>query len=161
MKKDLIKSVPKNTRVALGAVALVIIVALLVQGSLRKKTAPSELPLQPIEEQQTTTAKSTKANVKTPTVVDNRAYGELVITYKDRMLQFGNSCQVHMNNQVYKVGSTILLDNRNSVPLSINIGSSNYYLGAYGYKVVTLSSIGNFTVDCNDHRNVATVTVQK
>jgi hypothetical protein len=66
-----------------------------------------------------------------------------------------------MSKQGYKVGSEVLLDNRGSSPAIIKFASSVYNLGAYGYKVVTLSSLGEYTVDCNDRENVATLTIQK
>lgn len=160
MKKS-IENMSKNTKIALGAIVLVIIVALIVRASLHKKDSPIVSTPEPVIEQtKVPTSKGTKTKVENPTPVDTRGYTELVGAYKNKMLQFGNSCQVHTSNQVYKVGSEILLDNRNDVALDIKIGPTSYYLGAYGYRVVTLSSEGRFMVDCNSHTNVATLTVQ-
>jgi hypothetical protein len=160
MKKSMEK-MSKNTKIALGAIILVIIVALIVRGSLHKKNnsvTPTPEPV--IEQPKAPVSKGIKPKVENPVPVDTRGYTELVEAYKNKMLQFGDSCQVHTSNQVYKIGSEILLDNRNNMSLDIKIGNNSYALGAYGYKVVALNTEGKLMVNCNGHTNVATLTVQ-
>lgn len=155
------KNISKNTKMALGAIVIVIIAALLVRYG-GKKPAPVEPEVAPVLEQNVAKeSKSYKAKPVVTAPVDTRDYTELIAVYKDRLVQFGDSCQVRMSKQVYKVGSEILLDNRNGVPLSIKLGSNSYDLGAYGHKVVVLGTEGEFMIDCGASQNVATLTVQK
>ena len=157
----------KNTKISIGAIVLVVIVALIVRFGGHKKDTVTELTpdVPSIEEQMTAGAPKYKASK--PEVVDivsetadTRNYSELIVAFKGQTLQFGKSCQVLMNDQVYKLGAQMLLDNRNDNPVSVNIGPNTYELGSYGYKVVTLNTEGKFMVTCGDYKNVATVTVQ-
>lgn len=165
MKK--VNSMSKNTKLALGVVVIVIIGALLAFGAGKKKTPVSEIPNTNLPESSVENSskpnKSSRSSTTSAivTTVDTRSYSELISAYKGRTLQFDSACQVHMSKQGYKVGSEVLLDNRGSSPAIIKFASSVYNLGAYGYKVVTLSSLGEYTVDCNDRENVATLTIQK
>lgn len=162
--KNKIENMSKNMKIAIGAIILVIIVALIVRGVMHKKAAPEVLAPAPVAEQPVAPKPAKWVAPKpspTPVVVDTRGYAELIVAYKDRILQFGDACQVRVSDQNYKIGSEMLLDNRTSVPVTIKIGSSSYALVAYGHQVITLSAEGKFMVDCNDHQNVATVSVQK
>lgn len=146
---------------AIGAVIVVIILGLLVGGMGKKKEAPALVTSAPEEIVLTPTPATPTKKPAAPAPVEKRSYTELIALYKGKTVQFGAACQVLTSTQVYKVGSEILLDNRNSVPVAIKLGANVYNLGAYGYKVVSLNTVGNFMVDCNDHQNVATVSVQK
>ena len=157
------KNMSKNTKLSIGAIIIVIIGALIFRYAGDKK--PVEVAPEPIavvEQPAATKLKSYKPKTETVVVpVDTRSYAELIYAYKDRMVQFGDSCQVRASDQVYKVDSEMLLDNRNNMPLTIKIGSNSYDLASYGHKVITLNSEGKFMVDCGVNQNVATITVQK
>lgn len=153
----------KNIKVAIGAVILVVIIALIARGNMDKKATPLEVAPAPVIEAPVA-SKSTKWVAPKPAPVpamDTRSYTELVSIYKDRIVQFGDFCQVRISEQVYKVGSEVFLDNRNNTSLTIKIGLNTYDLGAYGYKVVTLDTEGKFMIDCGVNQNVAILTVQK
>jgi hypothetical protein len=157
------KNMSKNTKLSIGAIIIVIIGALIFRYGGHKK--PVEVAPEPIPVvEQPAAAKLRPRRVSPEAVVppaDNRGYAELIASYKDHMVQFGDSCQVRVSDQVYKLGSEMLLDNRNNTPLTIKIGSNSYDLGAYGHQVITLGSEGKFMIDCGVNQNVATLTVQK
>ncbi len=88
-------------------------------------------------------------------------YANLMLKYKDRMVQFNPECAVVSNKVGFKQGTDILLDNRDNTAAKIVIGSRTFNLPAYGYKVIDLPTIGSFQLDCNKRLNVVTVTVQK
>lgn len=162
--KNKVMDMPKSTKLALGIVVVVVLVALIVKGAIHKKAPITEVPPVPQEE----VVSAPKPPRKTTTVTktpepspEMRAYTELILSYKNRTLQFGPSCQVTTSAQVYKVGSELLLDNRTEVPVSISVGLSVITLPSYGYAIMSLPGEGVFMVGCNDHKNVATITVQK
>ena len=159
--KNAIQNMSKNTKIAIGAVVLVIIVALVYRAGLFKKTVQVEVQPEPTVEQTTTVPKTYKSKPVVEAPVDTRSYTELITAYKGRTVQFGNLCQNHINNQVFKVGSEVLLDNRNNVPVNIKIGNNVYNLSAYGHEIVSLNTLGEFLVDCNAYQNVTTIIVQK
>ncbi|MBP6857991.1 MAG: hypothetical protein KBC11_02235 [Candidatus Pacebacteria bacterium] len=165
--KNFIDKIPKNYRLALGAVSVLVIVALVVRGAPKSDVVSTELPIETPQEELTMKKTYKKADLTvdqtatTPEIVDTRSYAELILAFQGKTLQFGNACSVRMSDQVYKVGSQILLDNRNDTPVSIKIGSETYELSVYGHKVISLNTEGKFMVDCSEYQNVATVTVQQ
>ncbi len=154
----------KNTKLAIGAIIIVIIAALLYRYGGHKKSAeviPEPIPV--VGQSITSVRKSFKAKpevVIAPTA-DTRSYAQLIADYQNRIVQFGDACQVRMSDQVYKLGGEMLLDNRNNMAVTVTIGPDNYELGAYGHKVITLNTEGKFMIDCGANKNVATLTVQK
>lgn len=88
-------------------------------------------------------------------------YSTAVSKYTDRLVQFNDRCQVSPRTQVYKLGTTVMLDNRSNEARSVVISNKTYPLGAYDYTFATLDQKGSFGVDCGDARNVATITVQE
>lgn len=167
--KNMIENMSRNTKISIGVIVLVIIVALIVRFNGDKKANLTELaPEVPVVAELTQAPKKARVTKKVDeevvapeVVVDTRNYTELILAYKDRTLQFGDLCHVRMSNQAYKAGEQILLDNRNNFPVSIKIGMDTYELPSYGFKVVSLNTEGEFMVDCAGYENVATVTVQK
>jgi hypothetical protein len=163
--KNKIEKMSKNTKIGIGAVIIVVIAAFLARGAMNKKAAPVEVVPEPVVEMpvvKPVAKKTSSTKVTTPApAVDTRGYAELMIAYKNRTLQFGAACQVVTSMQAYKLGSEMLLDNRNSTPVAVKIGSMTYNLAGYGHQVITLGTEGTFVVDCNEYRNVATISVQK
>jgi hypothetical protein len=156
-----------NLKLIIGGVALAA-VAGFSTGQLSKKDVPPA-PINPIVEipeivvvPKEVKSKGVKVkDVSTPNDIDSRNYAELILAYQGKTLQFGSACQVRVKDQTYKVDSEILIDNRNSFPISIKLGQNVYQLDSYGHKVISLNTKGVFMVDCNDYENVATISVQK
>ena len=91
------------------------------------------------------------------------SYAEALAKYKDRRIQFDQSCQATPNNMTFKNGTTIMLDNRAGVARNININGP-VSIKAYGFKIITLSSNTlpkTILVDCGTGQNVATILIQK
>lgn len=117
-----------------------------------------ETPIEEVVSSKPSPRKST--TVETP--VPQLSYTEAVTKYKNSRIQFvGENCQATPANQSFKVGTSIMLDNRTPKPATISIGSSVYLVEAYGYQVVNLSTEGMFTANCNGQKNVLTLSVQK
>jgi hypothetical protein len=155
-----------NLKFIIGGVALAAVAGFSTGQLSKKDVAPA--PINPIVEipevvaaPKVTKSKNNKPASTTPVVVDARGYTELILAYQGKTLQFGSMCQVRTHDQAYKLGSEILLDNRNVSPVSIKIGQDVYGLDSYGHKVISLNTSGVFMVDCNDSQNVATLSVQK
>lgn len=87
-------------------------------------------------------------------------YSQAIEKYKGRVIQFTNDCQAVPDNQTFKVGTSIMLDNRAPRSLTVKVGST-YTLGKYGFRTITLNKIGTFLVDCGTSQNVSTIIVQK
>lgn len=87
-------------------------------------------------------------------------YTQAVAKYKGKTIQFTADCQASPDRQVFKKGTSIMLDNRAPKALTVKVGSS-YTLGKYAFRIITLNSTGTFLVDCGTSQNVATVIVEK
>lgn len=153
------KNIPQNIKILLGGILLVVIVFLIVRGVLKSGTTEESIIKTPIEEVVTPTTDTKKSNPPTP--VYQMPYTEAVAKYKGSRIQFNQACQAIPSNQTFKVGTSIMLDNRSPKPATISIGSSTYLVESYGYQIVTLSKEGLFTANCNGQRNVLTLSVQR
>lgn len=87
-------------------------------------------------------------------------YSQALKQYQGKTVQFDATCQANPDRQVFKTGTSIMLDNRSNVSRSVKLGST-YTLGAYGFRIVKLNTLGTFNVDCGTSQNVATITVEK
>jgi flagellar basal body-associated protein FliL len=85
-------------------------------------------------------------------------YQQALVKYKDKRIQFTADCQASPDRQVFKVGTSIMLDNRAQKATTVKVGST-YNLGSYGFRIITLNNTGTFLVDCGVSQNVATVIV--
>lgn len=154
------KQIPKNIRILIGGVLVVIIAFLAIRyGSKPKEVEETKMEI-PTEEIAAPVYKPTKATnneVATP----NLPYGEAVVKYKNSRIQFDQSCQAIPANQSFKVGTDVMFDNRSSKPATISLGGKAYLVEAYGYQVVDLSTEGTFTANCNGQKNVLTLSVQR
>lgn len=155
------KQIPKNIRILIGGVLIVVIAFLAIRYGSRPKETQEQTPIEiPKEEVSAPVYKPTKATsneVSTPSL----PYGEAVVKYKNSRIQFDQGCQAIPANQSFKVGTDIMLDNRSPKPATISIGSKVYLVEAYGYQVVDLSTEGLFMANCNGQKNVLTLSVQK
>lgn len=136
-----------------------VIVFLIVRSTLKPEIPQEPLSKNPIEEVVTSTPVTKTNNLPAP--VYQLPYTEAVAKYKGSRIQFNQSCQAVPSNQTFKMGTSIMLDNRSPKPATISIGPSMYLVESYGYQIVTLSKEGLFTANCNDQRNVLTISVQK
>ena len=143
-----------------GAVVVLVVVALLLRN--RQVVKPANNQVSSSASQSSVPATQTAESSSSATV--DKTYGQLVNQYVGNRIQFADTCQASPNNMVFKNGTTIMLDNRANVARTIKFNSTAYYLGAYGYKLVTLSYSGlpkTILVDCGSSQNVATITVEK
>jgi hypothetical protein len=148
----------KNKRlwVLLGVVVVVLMVFWIIQSRHHNSTSS-----------QNTSANSqtnTPTPQPTPPPSNNAAYNQALVTYTSRRIQFQQSCQAVPNVVVYKTGTTIMLDNRASISHTIKMDGVSYLIGAYNFRLVTLSNskLPHMTlIDCDKSQNVATITIEK
>ena len=104
---------------------------------------------------------NSNVNVKIP--VGPLSYQDAVVIYKDTRIQFDANCKATPNNVTFKNGTDIMIDNRAPVARTIKI-DTNYTVGAYGFKIIKLSSATlpvTWLLDCDKSQNVATILLQK
>src|SRR3989344_1571930 len=92
-----------------------------------------------------------------------RPYGDLVKEYESRRIQFDSRCQVVPNSPTYKNGSSVMLDNRSSGPVTVKVGNTSYSLMGYGYQVINLSSTSlpkELVVSCGSAGDVGKILLQ-
>ncbi|MFA5777919.1 MAG: hypothetical protein WC870_00285 [Candidatus Paceibacterota bacterium] len=149
----------KNLWISL-AVILVIVVGLILWSML--KSTPASAPAT-IDEDSTTKTDTPSGDTNTNSPAVSISYTNALVKYKDARLQFDNACQASPDKMTFKNNSYMMIDNRASVSRSIKIGSV-YSVGAYGFKIIKLSSAtlpATWYVDCGKSQNVATILIQK
>ena len=85
-------------------------------------------------------------------------YGAAIATYSYRF-QFAN-CQILPQAQNVKVGSIVMLDNRDNANRTLGFGSFKYSFGPYGYQIFKTGVPGEYPVTC-DGVNRGKLTVYK
>lgn len=112
----------------------------------------------------TSTPIRTPAKTGGPTVEAQEAYTDLVKQYEGKRIQFNELCQAIPNYVTYKNGTKIMLDNRSGDPRIITVGTTQYSLGGYGYRIVTLSSSSlpkTLLLSCGSAVNVGQILLQQ
>jgi|GEM_PF-1919487 len=103
--------------------------------------------------------KISRPPVKTTTPTDAiDTYEEAIEAYAGLRFQF-TACRGTPGSLTVKNGSTFLLDNRDASGHTIVVGTKSYWLGAYGWKIVTASEEGTLNITC-DGGGSASINVQ-
>ncbi len=93
------------------------------------------------------------------------SYTAAVKLYTDRRIQFDSKCVATPNNASFKEGTVIMLDNRGTTAQKISVGGVVYTIGAYDYRVVTLSTTAQLPVtlniDCGTGQQNARILLQQ
>lgn len=114
------------------------------------------------EEDVTEGSVNVKTDATSPQVT--LSYQQALEKYKDRRIQFDNSCATTPKSVTYKDNTGIMLDNRSAKTRTIKVGET-YTVKAYGFKIITLPDTylksKTLLVDCDGQQNVATVLVQE
>lgn len=151
-----------NTKV-IGTILIVALLVLATYFILRtdKEAIPEGTDTTPVATTTTTTTTTVTPPATTP--AQALAYAEALKKYADKRIQITSTCQVVPNNVTYKNGTTIMIDNRSDKTKSVKIGSI-YTVGAYDFRIITLSSAqlpATFYVDCDKQQNSGTIILQK
>ncbi len=105
----------------------------------------------------------TKSN-KTSTASEPKlTYQAALVKYATTRIQFDTECRATPNQNTFKVGTELMLDNRAPVSRKIKAGSV-YTIPAYGFKIVKLTGTtlpSTWLIDCGASQNVATILIQK
>lgn len=148
----------KKSRVGvwIAAILIVIVALVLIFGTKKKDVEET-----PVVSDTTQTTPDQDVNESEPTSPEKAlTYAQALAKYQGKRLQFTADCQATPDRQTFKAGTSIMLDNRAPKALNVKVGST-YTLGKYGFRIITLNTIGTFLVDCGTSQNVATITVQK
>lgn len=86
------------------------------------------------------------------------SYGDAIKAYPERF-QF-TGCQGSPAIIAVKLGSPVMLDNRNAVAHTIVADKQTFKLAGYNYAVLYPKTLGNLVVTC-DGKNSVTLNVQK
>jgi hypothetical protein len=154
----------------LGAVILVVIIVVAVRMNKNDATdlptdtdtsTNGDAPVEPTED-------VTTGSVNTPVAGSASAaltYQKATELYGDRRIQFTPSCQADPNNQTWKNGTLVMLDNRSASTRSLHLGTmGDITIKPWGFKIVKFSSAmlpSIIQIDCDGKQNVAQINIQK
>ncbi len=93
------------------------------------------------------------------------SYEKAMALYGDRRIQFDSKCVVTPNFPTFKIGTTIMLDNRSNKTRIISLDGADYAVKAYDYAVVTLHTGASLPhtmyIDCANGESNGRVLLQK
>jgi len=157
----------KNQKIVIGVVvALVVIIGLVV---FIKNMNDNSQPASTMTNNQTQTPPATTTPEQATTTPassakGSMAYTDAVVKYKDRRIQFTQTCQASPTNMVFKNPVTLMLDNRSTITQKITIAGKTYTIGSYKYTVITINQKtlpATLYANCNSSNNVATILMEK
>ena len=146
-------------------VAILIIVGLRRQGTGSPSSSSSPSPSSAVSG--SPTAKPTVKRTPTPAPAGSsmpQSYSDAVKAHEGSRFQFDARCQVSISKIVVKNGQTVMLDNRSGDPRTIVVGSTQYQLSGYGWRIITMTSKtlpATVAVDCGAAQNVAQIVIEK
>lgn len=95
---------------------------------------------------------------------NNATYNQLLQTYRNARIQFGQTCQATPVISSFRNGATIMLDNHSNRAHIVSVGGTNYTLPVYGHQIITLVSPtipGTLNVNCDESVNVSTIRISQ
>jgi hypothetical protein len=170
---NIMQKTDNNKDIWIGAIVVLIIIAVVIFFSLRNKKEKIPVTLEQGTEDILPLPQPTPSTRKNINNVNNKtgesaslSYAEALVKYSDKRIQFDSSCHVPMPNitVTYKDNIGIMLDNRSASDHTIKVGT-DYTIKAYGFKIIFLPDIylkaKTILVDCDNQQNVATILVQE
>lgn len=91
---------------------------------------------------------------------ESLSYGDVVALYGRQRIQFDGQCRATPSQSIFPVDSTIIFDNRSEKLLGVSFDGVLYAVSPYHVRVISLERQGIFSVDCEQSKNVARITVQ-
>lgn len=158
----------QNLRTPLTILAVAVVLAavtyLLVAGRATPPppaSAPVAGPTDQTPEEATTTE---PGSVARPTTTRPRvSYGDVVLQYGERRVQFNESCEATPGQVTFKNNTTVMFDSRSEGRRVLTIDGRRYTINGDGYVLVRLSSPTlpySVSVDCDNGRNNAVILLQ-
>ena len=100
---------------------------------------------------------------------DSLSYGNAVKIYNNRRIQFSvdsyNYCSVSPSNSVFKKGTDIMLDNRHSKKITVSLDGQMYYMNAYGFKIITITTSAKLPhtikINCGTGKNNGSIFLEQ
>jgi len=97
------------------------------------------------------------------------SYVNALKVYSKRHIQFSisayNYCTMTPYSDVFKIGTSVMLDNRSKKALTIYLDKQPYSIGAYGFSIINLSTPfrlpHTIKIDCNTRFNVGSILLEK
>jgi hypothetical protein len=138
----------------LGFVVIIIFAYQVLNNQKTDKQATG-VSTETVEEKAQDTIKPITTTTKTTTVKKtaftklplNLSYGPAVAAYNYRF-QFVN-CQIQPNALTMKVGTILMLDNRDNTKHTIGFGDYKYSFGPYDYQIFKTGAAGEYNVICD------------
>jgi hypothetical protein len=106
----------------------------------------------------TASSSGTSSTSSTPSRSLSLGYTDALNTFGGYRFQFSN-CSGTPGTLALASGVPFLLDNRDAVAHSIKVGSTSYSVGAYGYRIASVTTKGTYNITC-DGKGAATLKVE-
>lgn len=89
-------------------------------------------------------------------------YERVIKQYRYRSIHVGADCRAVPNAITVAGGSRIMLDNQSDQEkiITVSFDSEGFILNPHHYAITNVPNKGVFTVDCDNQKNVATITIK-
>lgn len=143
----------KNLLIALVAIVVVVLLAIMIP-RMTRDGAPETAPVTTEE----VTTEETAPVSTTPT--GEAAYKSAIADHEGRLITVMDGCVAEPKTQEVALGEHALLVNASNTPHTFTVGSETYTVGERHYKTLRLATAGEYSVSCDDIKDIATITVK-
>ncbi len=146
----------KNLLIALGAIIVVIVLAVMLPRMTNAPKAPVEEETTLVEaENETMTQPRTNAYPS-----GEAAYLAAIDANKGKTITFSGACVPDPKMTTVKAGEHALLVNATDEPHTFTVGTDSYTVGERHYKTLRIKTAGTYSISCDEQKDLASVTVE-
>lgn len=146
----------KNLLIALGAIIVVIVLAIMLPRMTNAPKAPVEEETTLVEaENETMTQSRTNAYPS-----GEAAYLAAIDANVGKTITFSGACVPDPKMTTVKAGEHALLVNATDEPHTFTVGTDSYTVGERHYKTLRIKTAGTYSISCDEQKDLASVTVE-
>ena len=144
----------KNLLIALAAIVIVVLLAITIP-RMTRDGAPETAS---VTTEEVTTEETAAPVSATPT--GEAAYKSAIADHEGRLITVMDGCVAEPKTQEVTLGEHALLVNASNTPHTFTVGTETYTVGERHYKTLRLATAGEYSVSCDDTKDIATITVK-
>ena len=146
----------KNLLIALGAIIVVVVLAVMLPRITNAPKAPVEEETTLVEaENETTTQPRTNSYPS-----GEAAYLAAIDANAGKTITFSGACVPDPKTTTIKAGEHALLVNATDEPHTFTVGTDSYTVGERHYKTLRIKTAGTYSISCDEQKDLASVTVE-
>ena len=146
----------KNLLIALGAIIIVVVLALMLPRMTSAPVAPVEEETALVEAESETADLSGTSSYP----AGEAAYLAAIEANAGKIITFSGACVPDPKTTTVKMGEHALLVNATDEPHTFTVGTEAYTVGERHYKTLRIKTAGTYSLSCDEQKDLASVVIE-